>query len=104
MSGALLETYVFTEILKSWWHRMREPAIYYYRNKDGREIDFLISRDGKLFPLEVKKSSRVDRGVPKLFSSLRKLKQDVGPGAVVCLYPQVLPIDEENMSVPVGIL
>lgn len=104
MSGALLETYVFTEILKSWWHRMCEATIYYYRNKDGREIDFLISRDGKLFPLEVKKSTRVDRGAYKQFSPLRRLKQNVGPGAVVCLYPQVLPIDEENMSVPVGIL
>ena len=83
---------------------MREATIFYYRNKDGREIDFLISRDGKLFPLEVKRSTRVDRGVLKLFSSLKKLKLDVGPGAVVSLYPQVLSIDEENMSVPVGIL
>ena len=104
MSGAMLETYVFTEILKGWWHRMREATFYYYRNKDGREIDFLISRDGKLFPLEVKKSTRVDRGTRRLLSPLRKLKQDVGPGALVCLYPRVLPIDQEIMSVPVGIL
>lgn len=104
MSGAILETYVFTEILKSWWHRMREVTIYYYRNKDGREVDFLISRDGKLFPLEVKKSTRVDRGTRKLFLPLRNLKQDVGQGAVVCMYPQVLPIDDQNLSVPVGIL
>lgn len=104
LSGALLETYVFAEILKSWWHRMREPDIYYYRNKDGREIDFLVSRDGKLFPIEVKKSARVNRDARKLFSPVRRLKEDLGPGAVVCLYPQILPIDEENMSVPVGVL
>jgi len=104
MSAAMLETYVFTEILKGWWHRMREATFYYYRNKDGREIDLLISRDGKLFPLEVKKSTRVDRGTRRLLSPLRKLKQDVGPGAVVCLYPRVLPIDQEIISVPVGIL
>ena len=38
MSGAILETFVVTEILKSWWHRLEEPAAYYCRDKDGREV------------------------------------------------------------------
>jgi predicted AAA+ superfamily ATPase len=104
MSGALLGTYVFSEILKSWWHRLREPTIYYYRNKDGYEIDFLISRDGKLRPLEVKKSTRIDRGPLKIFSTIKRLKLEVDSGAIINLYPQVLPIDEKYLSVPVGIL
>ena len=49
------------------------------------------------------KSTRVDKGGQKLFSPLGKLKPDLGPGAMVCLYPQVLPIDDENMSAPVGL-
>ena len=53
MSGAIFETYVCGELLKTWWHRMRMPDIYYYRDKDGREIDFLLVHDGTLYPLEV---------------------------------------------------
>ena len=103
MSGAILETFVFAEILKSWWHRTRELPLYYYRDKDGREVDFLIVTDGKLFPIEVKKSARVHR-TANLFGPLKRLKRPVDHGAVICLYPQVLPISKECTSVPVGIL
>ncbi len=47
MSGALFESFVFGEILKSWHNRGRRPAFHYYRDKDGREIDLLISHDGR---------------------------------------------------------
>ncbi len=45
MSGAILETYIFAEILKSWWNRGRQPPVYYYRDKDGKEIDLLLVGD-----------------------------------------------------------
>ena len=45
MSGALFETYVVSEILKSWWHKGRRPQIFYYRDKDGKEIDLLFIAD-----------------------------------------------------------
>ena len=59
MSGAIFETYVFGEILKSWWYRGKFPTLYHYRDKDKREIDLLIACDGRLYPVEIKKSATV---------------------------------------------
>ena len=57
MSGAVFETHVVAEILKSWWHTGRRPRLYYYRNKEGREVDLLFVADGTLYPVEIKKSA-----------------------------------------------
>ena len=61
MSGAIFETYVFSELLKSYWHRGLQPALYFYRDKDGREIDFLLEQNQTVYPNEVKKSATVQR-------------------------------------------
>ena len=104
MSGAIFETYVLAEILKSWWGRLRTPDIYYYRDKDGREIDFLIVKDGKLHPLEVKRSASPARDWVQAFSALGRLGMPVGEGGVICLYPQLLPLTESTQAIPVGLL
>ena len=103
MSGAIFETYVFTELLKSYWHRGLQPVVYYYRDKDGKEIDFVIEQNQKLYPIEVKKAATPRKDWIKSFNVLRKLKKDIGSGAVVCMIDQMLPIDENNSAVPVTI-
>ena len=104
MAGALLETYVVTEILKSWWHRMKFPSLYYYRDKEGREIDILILQDSIMYPVEVKKAATVQRDWIKTFSPLARFTKDIGSGAVVCLAPDMLPLDQSNTVIPVGYL
>jgi predicted AAA+ superfamily ATPase len=104
MSGAIFETYVFTEILKSYWHRGLEPAIYYYHDKDKKEIDFIIERNQKLYPIEVKKSTTPKKDWVSHFSALQKLKRKISSGAVICMTEKVLPIDGKNDAVPVTIL
>lgn len=41
MSGAFFESYVFSEIYKSYLNAGKEPPIFYYRDKDKKEIDLL---------------------------------------------------------------
>lgn len=41
MSGAFFESYVFSEIYKSYFNAGKEPPIFYYRDKDQKEIDLL---------------------------------------------------------------
>lgn len=53
MSGAILETYVLGEILKSYWHNGKQANFYFYR--DRQEVDFLIEQDNTLYPIECKK-------------------------------------------------
>jgi len=104
MSGAVFETFVFAEILKSWWHRGQFPHVYYFRNKDGKEIDLLFACDQKLYPVEVKKSVTPNREWARGFAALEALGQEVAEGGVVCLCDQTLPLGDRISAVPAGLL
>jgi predicted AAA+ superfamily ATPase len=104
MSGAILETYVFTEILKSYWHNGLQPSIYFYRDQDGKEIDFLLSQDNTLYPIEVKKSANPKKDWIRHFSSLKRFKPKTGPGSVICLTDRILPLSETVSAIPVSLI
>ena len=104
MSGAILETWIMAELLKTWWHNGRRAPFYYYRDKDKKEIDLLIVQDGILYPLEFKKTASPTREDVRHFQVLNKLKLPVGPGGVICLAEQSLPLTDSTCSIPVGVL
>ena len=102
MSGELLETYVISEIVKSWWHNGKQPNIYYYRDKDRREIDVILEENGVLYPIEIKKKSNPNSGDIKAFETIETvLKQKRGHGAVLCMAQTHLPITAEVDAVPI---
>ncbi|MCL2879143.1 MAG: ATP-binding protein, partial [Treponema sp.] len=85
MDGAILETWCFGEILKSYWHNGVQPLIYFYRDTDQKEIDFVIEKNMTLYPIEVKKTAMPGINDIKHFSVLEKLGKKTGTGAVLCL-------------------
>jgi uncharacterized protein len=56
-SGAFFETFVVSEIMKSWYNAGKMPPVSYYRDKDRNEIDLILEADDKLHPVEIKKSA-----------------------------------------------
>ena len=104
MSGAILETFIFTEILKSYWHNGKRAPLYYYRDKDKKEIDLLIVQDDVLYPLEFKKSARSDKTFIQSFQALTKLNKKIGGGGVICLTQTLLPLTEIYNAIPVSFL
>lgn len=104
MAGAIFETYAFVEILKSWWHRMKSPPLYYYRDKDGREVDFLFVQDRRLHPVEAKKSATPRSDWTGAMASLRRFSTDAGEGGVVCLCPNLLPMGPKAHAIPLGLI
>ncbi len=104
MSGSILETFVFAELLKSWWHRGLQPKLYYFRDKDGLEIDFVLVQDGKAYPIEVKKSAAPGKDSVKAFGALERAGLSVESGAVICLCREVLPLSRNVFLVPIGCL
>jgi len=107
MNGAMLETWVVVEILKSYWHNGRRAPLHFYRDKDQREIDLLIQQDQTLYPIEIKKTAQPGKEAIRHFQALEKLEPAgfrTGPGALVCLAPQSLPLSSEVTIVPVGLL
>lgn len=104
MSGAIFETYVLAELLKSYCHKGLQPVLYYYRDKDRKEIDFLIEQNQKLYPIEVKKAGVPKKDWMKSFSTLQKLKKDISNGDIVSMVERIFPIDDSNDAVLIAIL
>jgi predicted AAA+ superfamily ATPase len=104
MSGAILETYIFTEILKSYWHHGKNAYFYYYRDQDQKEIDLILESGDTLYPVEFKKTAMPTLNAVKSFHALEKLGKKVGPGAVICLRESELPLSQNIMSIPIGYL
>lgn len=101
MNGAMLENYVVSEIAKTYLNSGKEPYMYYYRDKDAREIDIVLEHDGILNPIEIKKTANPGSTLTKGFSLLDKASVPRGNGAVVCMKQSVGVIDRENFIVPV---
>jgi len=101
LSGAILETYVFSEIVKSYWHNGKEARIYFYRDNDQKEIDFIVEANGKLYPIEVKKTATPSLADIRSFFVMSKLKKEIGEGAVICFREGIIPLSKEIVSVPV---
>lgn len=101
MNGAVLENYVVSEIAKTWLNSGKEPYMYYYRDKDTKEIDVILEHDGILNPIEIKKTSNPGTELTRVFSLLDKASVPRGKGAVVCMKPKVGVIDRDNYIVPV---
>ncbi len=104
MSGAILETFVLGEILKSYWHHGLAVNLFFYRDRDGHEIDLLIEQDQCLYPIEIKKTATPSRTAARGFHLLSRLGLPVGPGAVLCLKETAVPLSAELMAIPIASL
>lgn len=104
MSGAILETYVFTEILKSYWHNGKEAYFNFYRDKDDREVDLIIEQNNTLYPIEIKKTANPVKNAPSNFNFLAGSQKNIGHGMVVCLTETDIPLSRSVDAIPVGYL
>ncbi|MDR3171334.1 MAG: ATP-binding protein [Treponema sp.] len=99
-NGAMLETWVFSEILKGYWHNGKEVNIYFYRDRNQKEIDFVIEKNMTLYPIEVKKTASPGAADLKHFGVLKQLGKETGTGAVLCLHPTPMPLERDVVSFP----
>lgn len=103
-SGAIFETWVVAEMLRSYWHNGKQAPLYFYRDKDQKEIDVLIVRDGRAHPVEIKKTVQPGHDAVRHFAVLEHLGLDIGAGAVVCLTPEFMPITAQVHALPAGLV
>lgn len=119
MDGPFFETWVVSEIYKSYINVGKQPPLYFYRDSNKKEIDLLIYQDGVLTPVEIKKGA-APKDATKNFSVLAPieknpseeavftgtahLKTKIGTGAVVCMPADMIPIDEKNWYIPAWLI
>lgn len=75
--------------------------MYYYRDKDAKEIDIVLEHNGILNPIEIKKTSNPRTELTKVFALLDKASVPRGKGAIVCMKPKFGAVDRNNYVVPV---
>ena len=106
MAGAFFETFVISEIIKSYANMgILDYPLYYYRDRDGNEIDLLISEGNTLHPIEIKKHADPDKSDVAKFDILDKISGVIrGQGGVVCMYDNLVTIRGNDKIVPVNML
>jgi len=105
MSGAFFETYVLSEIIKSYWHNGKQTNnLYYYKDKDKKEIDLIIDKNNKLYLIEIKKKTNPNQFDINNFSILNKFNKEIGHGAVLCLCDDWFHINNTVNAVNIGVI
>ena len=105
MSGAFFETYVVSEVIKSFLNNGVDPAqyLYYYRDIDKKKVDILLVKGGALYPVEVKKGISPTKPTTN-FNVLEKYKMPVMRGMVIENTDAVRAINESAFCFPVSLL
>ena len=103
MDGAFFETYVITEIVKSYYNAGKQLNLYYYRDTDKKEIDLLVVEAGKIYPIEIKKAKN-PTNPDKNFKVLEKLGADIQTGIVICMSDELVPYNRETWLCPAAIV
>lgn len=106
MAGAFFETFVIAEVIKSYYNKgVLDLPLYYYRDKNMKEIDLLIEEGGTLYPLEIKKHADPNKKDVSAFSVLDKIPDiERGPGGVICMYDRLITLKDEDKVIPVSYL
>ena len=119
MDGAFFETWVVSEIYKSYINNGKRPPLYFYRDSNKKEIDIIIYMGDIVNPIEIKKGAAPKDAVKNFsvlkpienepdeegaFSGAAHLKTKIGAGAVICMPSDIMPIDKNNWYVPAWII
>lgn len=104
MAGHLFETFIFAEIIKSYWNHGQEAPVWYYRTKEKEEVDFLIEKDGMLYPIEIKLSARITDGDLRGIQSLEKSKVLLGKAVFISATAKVYLLTKNIIVVPYTII
>jgi len=68
LRGAIFENYIVAEVVKAFRHHRLDPAIHFWRDQTGHEIDLLIEEGGELYPVEIKSGQTF---VPEMADTLK---------------------------------
>ncbi|ERK66039.1 type I restriction modification DNA specificity domain protein [Leptotrichia sp. oral taxon 215 str. W9775] len=102
-AGNIFETFVVSEIIKSYLNAgIINPPVYFYRDKDKKEIDLIVEEAEKIYPIEIKMSASPDKEMAKNFSVLKgKIDKEIGTGIIICQYDNKVYLSEDILVLPI---
>lgn len=102
--GHFYENYVVMELVKNYEYAKSNAILSFYRDSNAKEIDVFVEENGKIHPLEIKKSANPDKREIKKYNVLDKTTVEQGNGGIVCMYPKPFPIDRMNCYIPSNLI
>ena len=105
LSGAIFETFVVSEIVKNFTSHGLDPKmnLYYYRDKDQKEVDLLYIEGDTIYPIEIKKGISPNNP-DKNFAVLNKYSNNIATGIVICMTQKLQPINRNCWLCPVTLI
>ena len=102
-SGQILETYVVTEIIKTFKNNgYIDTPITFYRDHDNNEIDLIVESDGILYPIEIKKTMNPNKTMAKAFKILDKaLGFEIGNEIILSLLDTKIILGDKLYNYPI---
>jgi hypothetical protein len=98
--GPLFETFVLSELLKSFIHRGEQPPLFFWRTSHGVEVDFVIDNGLSLIPIEVKATATPRYPMADGIRAFRTDYGNAGAGFVVHLGSERVPMGEGTTAIP----
>ncbi len=99
-SGHYFENFVVCELLRNYSYGSQAYELYYYRDSNAKEIDVLVEMNGKIHPIEIKKSATPDRREVNKFDILSKANAEISSGGIICMSENIVPINQGNSYIP----
>ena len=101
-SGHYLESYIISEIIKSYNSVGQDPKLSYFRDKEKNEIDLILEKNNKIYPFEIKKTANPNRTMIKNFDRLNAINKQIEAGGIICFYDELIHLDEKNFVIPIS--
>ncbi|MBR5523298.1 MAG: ATP-binding protein [Akkermansia sp.] len=102
MSGAILETWVYGQLYRALGSRGMRTRLSYYRDSNGAEVDFLLEHEGKLYPMEVKRSSSPTATDLKAVAGIPSGSCEMQPGVVLCTAREMFSLGKGQKAFPIS--
>ena len=99
--GRLVETYIHNEIVKSFKNNGVDIQMYYYRDNNQNEVDFIILRDGNLYLIEAKAGKKYSSDDIEGFKQLLKTKYSIAGQCIICTTENIYRLNSQAYAFPI---
>lgn len=103
-AGAILETWVYGQLVRSFANVGQQARLTYYRDRNGAEVDFILEKNGSLYPMEVKRSSSPSIQDLRWAKQIPTGKAELRPGIVFCTANTLVPMPFGATGFPISAL
>ncbi|MBR5195415.1 MAG: ATP-binding protein [Akkermansia sp.] len=101
-AGAILETWVYGQLVRSYANAGQPLRLSYFRDRNGAEVDFVLEKNGCLYPMEVKRSSSPSTSDLRWVSHIPPGSSELRPGIVFCTATAPVPMPHGALGFPIS--